>query len=182
MPSRPLFYELNDIANQISDTEFDPFNYPDIANRLCRTLWTLGVQKATTDTLLGGHIDVVVGNGPTTQINGNILIDWIIPLGARIETRIQNEPRNFNPDFDFGVNMIQIAFLDGTKCHELAVWTGGSLACTYGGHSWIGFTSAGISSGSLAASMMSSAAIANKGGVAAGSLDQSVILQWSGRF
>ncbi|XP_072403960.1 interferon alpha-inducible protein 27-like protein 2A isoform X1 [Chiloscyllium punctatum] len=34
----------------------------------------------------------------------------------------------------------------------------------------VGFTSAGIAGGSIAASMMSSAAIANGGGVAAGSL------------
>ena len=161
--------DLEEIANQISDVDFDPFYYPDIANSLCRTLWALGVQESTTDILLGVQIKVAVGKGPATPINRNVLFDWIILLGARIEIRIQNEPREFTPDFDFGDNVIQIVFLDGTKFHELAVWTGGSLVCTYGGLSWIGFTSAGISSGSLAASLMSSAAIANGGGVVAGS-------------
>lgn len=47
---------------------------------------------------------------------------------------------------------------------------GGVLLSIPAALGFIGFTSAGIASGSIAASIMSSAAIANGGGVAAGSL------------
>uniref|UniRef100_A0A667WHW9 Uncharacterized protein n=1 Tax=Myripristis murdjan TaxID=586833 RepID=A0A667WHW9_9TELE len=60
-----------------------------------------------------------------------------------------------------------------TICNPLTPMAPGSVGAVVAAPyvlAGIGFTSAGISAGSFAASMMSSAAIANGGGVAAGSL------------
>uniref|UniRef100_A0A3Q1G7Z6 Uncharacterized protein n=1 Tax=Acanthochromis polyacanthus TaxID=80966 RepID=A0A3Q1G7Z6_9TELE len=63
-----------------------------------------------------------------------------------------------------------ILFLSCVSVTAVAIVTGGAVVLAPVAVGAMGFTSSGIAAGSYAAGMMSSAAIANGGGVAAGSL------------
>lgn len=165
---------LRELRNLSFHTPPVLIQYPQMIQDLCRTLRILGVAEEPIIQILGVVVTIVISN-QTIQIFRNVLIDWINVLGRNIETRVNGEIVNFSPDFYFGNSPIYISIRDQNGNYidiakELSVWVSGSLLLTYSSLFGLGFTSTGIASGSIASGIMSSAAIANGGGIAAGSV------------